>query len=603
VRRDTRYLAEALPNARRLGFTGTPISMSGADTVEVFGDLIHIYDIKQSQEDHATVPIYYTPRQVKLHLGAEDVDEALQEIADEFPADDIERRKSQWTALAKAAGAKERLHELAADLLEHFTDRTATLDGKAMVVCMTRENAVRLYDELTALPGCPETKVVMTGNLSKDPEGWSEAGHLTTKAQRESIKERMKDLEDPLKIVIVVDMWLTGTDIPCLHTLYIDKPMKGHNMIQAISRVNRVFRDKPHGLIVDYIGIGEELREATGRYSAGGGTGEPAPDVGEEARGIFFDELEAVRTVVPENIDYGDWRTLSRIDFEDRYAYVTGYLLENEEIEKQFLNAETRLSKAFLLVKHLDDCRAKADEVIFFQQVRKGIKKAKPGSHARHDELENAIRDLVDTSIGTDGVVDIFGIAGIEKPDISILDDDFLQTFKDKPHQNLRLKLLEKLIRDEIFHRAAKNLAQAKGFRELLEETLKRYHNRLIDAASVIEAMIRMRREMENADKRAEELGLSEEELAFYDAIADNYGTIYDNELLSEIVHEVVATIKKNLKVDWTKPHRVQARAAIRSAVKRVLRKKKLKPDDFDVFLNRFMEQAEAMWANWPSAA
>ncbi|MDA3950717.1 MAG: DUF3387 domain-containing protein [Spirochaeta sp.] len=598
-----RYLAEALPNSRRIGFTGTPVSMSGADTVEVFGDLIHVYDIKQSQEDRATVPIYYTPRQVKLHLGEDDVDQALQEIADEFPVDDVERRKSQWTALAKAAGAKERLQELAQDLLEHFTDRTKTLDGKAMVVCMTRENAVRLYNELNRLPDCPEVKVVMTGNLSKDPEEWSEAGHLTTKAQRESIKERMKDLEDPLKIVIVVDMWLTGTDIPCLHTLYIDKPMKGHNMIQAISRVNRVFRDKPHGLIVDYIGIGEELREATGKYSAGGGKGEPAPDVGEEARGLFFDELEAVRTLLPESIDYGDWRHLSRIEFEDRYAFVTGYLLENDDIEKQFLNAESRLSKAFLLVKHIDECRTKADEVIFFQQVRKGIKKAKPGSHARHDELENAVRDLVDTSIGTDGVIDIFGVAGIEKPDISILDDDFLQTFKDRPHQNLRLKLLEKLIRDEIFHRAAKNLAQAKGFRELLEETLKKYHNRLIDAAAVIEAMIRIRQEMENSDKRAEELGLSEEELAFYDAIAENYQNIYDNEVLSEVVHEVVATIKKNLKVDWTKPHRVQARAAIRSAVKRVLRKKNLKAGDFDEFLNRFMEQAEAMWANWPSAA
>lgn len=598
-----RYLAEALPNARRIGFTGTPISMSGADTVEVFGNLIHIYDIKQSQEDHATVPIYYTPRQVKLHLSREDVDEALQEIADSYPADDLERRKSQWAALAKAAGAKKRLEQLAQDLLSHFKDRTSTLDGKAMVICMTRENAVRLYNELSTLPDAPETKVVMTGNLGKDPEEWSQAGHLTTKAQRESIKERMKDLEDPLKIVIVVDMWLTGTDIPCLHTLYVDKPMKGHNMIQAISRVNRVFRDKPHGLIVDYIGIGDELREATGQYSSGGGKGDPAPNVGEEARGVFFDELEAVRQLLPEDIDYGNWRTLTRIQFEDRYALVTGMLLDDEELEQQFLTAEARLSKAFLLVKHLDDCRAKADEIIFFQQVRKGIKKAKPGSQAKNDELENAVRDIVDNAIGTGGVVDIFAVAGIEKPDISILDDEFLQTFKNKPHQNLRLKLLEKLIRDEIKHRAAKNLAQAKSFKELLEDTLKKYHNRLIDAASVIEAMIKMREEMEHADKRAQELGLSEEELAFYDAIAENYGSIYDNELLSEVVHEVVATIKKNLKVDWTKSHRMQAKAAIRASVKKVLRRKNLKKEDFDEFLNRFMEQAEAMWANWPSAA
>jgi type I restriction enzyme R subunit len=398
-------------------------------------------------------------------------------------------------------------------------------------------------------------------------------------------------------------MWLTGTDIPCLHTLYVDKPMKGHSMIQAISRVNRVFRDKPHGLIVDYIGIGEELREATGQYSAGGGRGEPAPDVGEEARGLFFEELDAVRKLLPDGIDYRDWRALSRIDYEDRFMLVTGTLLEDEALTQQFLAAESRLSKAFLLVKHLDDCRARADEVIYYQIIRKNVRKAQPGSQQKHDELERAVRDLVDTSIATEGVVDIFAISGIEKPDISILDDEFLQTFKDKPHQNLRLKLLEKLIRDEIQHRAAKNLARAKGFKELLEETLSKYHNRLIDAASVIEAMIRIRREMENDDKRAEELGLSEEELAFYDAIADNYATIYDNKLLSEVVHEVVSTIKKNLKVDWTKPHRMEARAAIRAAVKRILRKKKLKPDDFDEFLNRFMEQAEALWADWPSAA
>ncbi len=326
-------------------------------------------------------------------------------------------------------------------------------------------------------------------------------------------------------------------------------------------------------------------------------------DIGEEARGIFFEELESVRRLLPEGIDYGNWRTLDHIEFEDRYAFVTSYLLENDETGKQFLNAEVRLSKAFLPAKHLDDSRVKADEVIFYQQVQKGIKKAGPGTQAGHDALERAVRDLVDTSIGTDGVVDIFMVAGIEKPDISILDDDLLQTLKDKPHQNPRLKLLEKLIRDEIRNRPARNLVQARGFRELLEETLEKYHKRLIDAASVIEAMIRIRQEMESSDKRVAELGLSAEELAFYDAIAANCGNIYDNELLSEIVHEVVATIKKNLKVDWTKPHRMEARATIRTAVKRVLRKKKLKADDFDEFLNRFMEQAEAMWADWPSAA
>ena len=263
-----RYLADALPNARRLGFTGTPVNFEGADTVEVFGDVIHSYDIRQSQEDHATVPIFYEARQVKLHLGARDVDAALKEITDgrvEGQETDLERRKSRWAALAAAAGVKERVEKLAADFLAHFTERTATLKGKAMIVCMTRPNAVRFYNCLTDLPGCPEVKVVMTGDLGNDPKEWNEAGHLTTKHQRDIIKKRMVDPDDPLTIVIVVDMWLTGTDIPCLHTLYIDKPMRGHTIIQAISRVNRVFRDKPHGLVVDYIGIGDDLREATSR--------------------------------------------------------------------------------------------------------------------------------------------------------------------------------------------------------------------------------------------------------------------------------------------------------------------------------------------------
>jgi len=276
----------------------------------VFGDLIHTYDIRQSQEDKATVPIFYEPRQVRLHLSAADIDASLKDITDgleEAEESDLERRKSRWAALAAAAGAKGRVEQLAAVLLAHFIDRTATLDGKAMAVCMTRANAVRLYDELKKLPGCPEIKVVMTGDLGKDPKAWSEAGHLTTKPLRDAIKKRMVDPDDPLKLVIVVDMWLTGTDIPCLHTLYIDKPMRGHTIIQAISRVNRVFRDKPHGLVVDYIGIGDELREATNTYTRDGGRGEPAPDIGDAARPVFLKTLDEISALLPAGHDYGAW--------------------------------------------------------------------------------------------------------------------------------------------------------------------------------------------------------------------------------------------------------------------------------------------------------
>ena len=597
-----RYLAEALPNARRLGFTGTPVSFSSADTVEVFGDLIHWYDMQQSQEDHATVPIFYEPRQVKLNLNKTDVDAALQDIVDDQPVEvvgDLERRKSRWAALAKAAGSKDRVDELAQDLLDHFIARHATLDGKAMVVCMIRENCVRLYDALTALPGCPEVKIVMTGDLSKDPPEWSQAGHITTKAQRDAIKQRMVDPDDPLRIVIVCDMWLTGTDIPCLHTLYIDKPMRGHNVIQAISRVNRVFRDKPHGLVVDYIGVGDELREATNKYTKGGGRGEPAPDVSEEAKPVFLECLEAVLKLLPEGINYGDWRRLPRIDLEDRYALVFGHLTADDELRDHYLQAELRLTQAYLLVKHLDDCRPFADEIIFYQRVRKQILKTIPGRRPPR-ELEHAVRDLVDDTVESEGVVDIFESAGIEGADISILDDQFLQTFKDQPLPNLRLKLLEKLLADEIQLRERKNLAKARSFRELLETTLQKYHNRLIDAAAVIRAMIQIKHEMDDSDKRAAELGLSEEELAFYDAVASNYNDIYGVDFLRELINDVVQTIRRNLKVDWTEPHREDVQAAVRAAVKRVLRTRGVKPEDFDQFITHIMAQAEALYADWP---
>ncbi len=597
-----RYLAEALPNARRIGFTGTPISFSAADTVEVFGEVIHTYDIKQSQDDHATVPIFYAPRQVKLHLTQKDLDAALAEITDQHLVTDLERKKSRWAALAKAAGAKERVAHVAKDLLAHFLDRSATLNGKALVVCMTRDNCVRMHDALKALPGCPEIKIVMTGNLADDPPEWSQAGYLTTKEKREKIKERMVDPDDPLKIVIVCDMWLTGTDIPCLHTLYVDKPMRGHSIIQAISRVNRVFRDKPHGLVVDYIGIANELREATAKYTKSGGEGEPAPDVEATARPMFHKCLEETRKLLPEGENYGAWRKMSGIEVEDLYAHVYGYLAEDDELREEFLKAELRLSNAFLLVKHLDDCRKLADEVIFCQRVRKQLLKAMPGKKPIK-ELERAVRDLVDDTVESEGVVDIFKAAGIAKADISIVDDQFLQTFKDRPQENLRLKLLEKLIEDELQARACKNLAQAKSFKELLEETLQKYHNRLIDAAAVIKVLVQMRKDWEADDERAQQLGLSAEELAFYDAVAANFGNLYDQTFLRDLIHDVVETIKRNLKVDWTEPHREDVKAAVRAAVKRVLRRRDVREQDFDPFIEQIMAQAQAIYADWPQAA
>jgi type I restriction enzyme R subunit len=597
-----RFLAEALPYAMRLGFTGTPVSLHGADTIQVFGDLIHTYDIWQSQQDQATVPIYYEPRQIRLHLSQKDIDALFQQITAGQRPEEINRQIGRWAALAAAARATQRLNDLAQDLLSHYTERTATLKGKAMVVCMERENCVRLYEALTALPGCPEVKIVMTGNLSEDPPEWSAKGYLTTKAKREAIKQRMIDLDDPLKLVIVCDMWLTGTDIPCLHTLYIDKPMEGHNMIQAISRVNRVFRDKPHGLVVDYIGIGDALREAASHYAQGDGQGDIAAGIDEKARPLFFQALEDVQAALPSGRDYGGWRGMSEIDLEDLYSQVYGFLAADDLRRDEFLQAEVRLSSAFLLVKHLDDCRPFADEIIFYQRVRKQVLKTVSGRRLSRD-LDRAVQDLVDDNLEPQGVVDIFQAAGIDKPDISILDDAFLQTFKDHPPKSLQVKLLERLLADEIERRRRTNLTRARSFKASLEKTLQDYHNRLIEAKSVIEEMIAIKQSLDAEAQRAEELGLSGEEMAFYDAISSNYMTIYDQDLLRSLVHDVVQAVKRNLKVDWTEPHRDDVRAAVRSAVRRVLYRRGVHQEDLEPLLGSVLVQAEALYADWPITA
>lgn len=598
-----RRLGEALPNACRIGFTGTPVNFAGANTTQLFGEVIHTYDIRQAQEDGATVRIYYAPRQAKLRLGAQDVDAALAEIAANESLPDIERRKTRWAALAAAAGAKDRVEALAKDLLDHYLDRTKTFAGKAMVVTMSRPNCVALYDALTALPGCPEVKVVMTSKIAEDPKAWNEAGHVTTATQRKKIKARMKDPKDPLSIVIVTDMWLTGTDIPCLHTLYVDKPMRGHTMIQAISRVNRVFKDKPHGLIVDYIGIADDLREATSKYTEGGGKGDPAPGIEEQGRPLFFECLKGIREMLPEGKDYGAWRHMTHIEVEDLYAEVYGVLTGDDAKRDAFLQAELRLTNAFLLVKGLDDCRIHADEVIFCQRVRKQLGKATSGGTKKQQDIEKAVRDLVDDAIESEGVVDIFESAGLPKADLSILDDKFLATFKNMKHEDLALKLLHRLLEDAIRAKASRNLTKAKSFQQLLEQTLKRYHARLIDSAAVIQLMIQIKQESDADAERATTLGLHEDEVPFYDAVAARAEELYETPFLRDLVHQVVDSIKRNLKVDWTEPHRDSVKAEIRAAVRRVLRKNKVRAEDLEPFTEAIMTQAAAMFGDWMPAA
>ena len=573
-------LRKALPNASFIGFTGTPISFASADTQAVFGNVIHSYDMLQSKRDHSTVPIYYEPRLIKLELANEKIDTELAEITEETGTDASQLERARWAAIAEAAGTKERVEDLAKTLLDHFQKRNQMLNGKAMAVCMSRRNCVKLYDALTKLPGCPEVKIVMTGNLAEDPPEWSQAGHITTKPQRDAIKARMKDINDPLKIVIVRDMWLTGTDIPCLHTMYVDKPMKGHSLMQAIARVNRIFRDKPGGLVVDFIGIGEELKEASKKYTQGGGRGDPAPDISEEAKAAFLRTLASVRDLMPElptGKNYGDWRSWSNIDFEDLFVRCCGHLTETDELRDEFLAAEAKLNSAFSLVNHLPDCIGYADEVVFYQLLRKQLLKTTSGPTPQDQDRAKAVCDLLDRSIESKGVVDIFAAAGIEKADISILDESFLEEFKSHEQENLRVKLLAKILADEIRVREKTNLAKYRSFKEMLEQTLQKYHNRAIQAADVVRVMLEIRKDIDNEATRGKVLNLTPEEIAFYDAVAANMATLFDEKTLCDLIRDVVQSVKKNLKVDWTKPHREDVKAGVRAAVKTVLRKRGVK--------------------------
>ena len=604
------HMRQALPNASFIGFTGTPLDLEDRDTQAVFGDMIHAYDIPQAQADGAIVPIFYEARLARLHLINDQIDDELAELTESEEA--AHREAAKWKVIETAAGAKERLQEVARDIITHFEARTETLFGKAIVVCMSRRICVALYEEIVRLRpdwhdrdiSKGQVKIVMTGNLSVDPPAWNEAGHITTRERREQIKARLKDPGDPLKMVIVRDMWLTGTDIPCLHTLYADKPMRGHSLMQAIARVNRVFSNKPGGLVVDYLGIGHSLKEAARKYTAGG-FGEPVEDLDDTAKSQFFEALGAMHAQLPSGVDearVASWRSLTGIELEDFWALLYAHFGVSDERRDTFLLAEKRLSSAYSLVKHLPDCMAKADEVALYQIVRGGVKKTLPGRGAEV-KGEQAVKDLIDRSIASEGIIDIFQAAGLPKPDISILDERFLEEYKSKPHENLRLKLLEKLLLDEIELRKRENLKKYGSLREALVEVLRRYHNNAITAAEVLQAMVNIRQTIVTADQRKAETGLTDEELAFYDAIAGLGEGVYDQPFMAELVREVVQAVRNNLRVDWTKPHRADVRAGVMASVKMVLRRKRVRREQLDFILSRVMEQAEALYEGWPVAA
>lgn len=607
-------LRQALPYASYLGFTGTPIDKEDANTIQIFGEYIHVYDMQQAREDNAVVKILYEARHIPLVLENEQIDTELEAIAEELEveATQLEEAKAKWAVVERAAGTDERLAILARDLLDHFNTRQEALTGKAMIVCMSRANCVGLYDALTTHPDCPEVKVVMTGNLAEDPPAWSEAGHITTRAGRELIKARFVEPDDPLKLVIVCDMWLTGFDAPCVNTMYVDKLMKGHNLMQAIARVNRVFRDKDGGLIVDYIGIGDRLKEATRKYTNGGGRGTLTEDLSKQALAYFLHQVEATRSNLPDPTlqglpanAYAAWRDLSNIQLEDLCNLCYGTLAADEQLKEDFLVDELRLSKSYSLVSHLPEAQKHSNEVAFYQMTRHQLRKLEPEAKQKSGQLERAVRDLLDESIAAQPAFDIFARAGLEKPEVSILDDEFLAGFRRQENQDLQMRLLLKLLQDELYQGRKQNIIRYRSFKDMLEEALSRYNNRIIEAHEVVKVIQELHAQLKADEERKAQLKLTDEELAFYDVITlgQEIELHQTDEWIADLVRQIVQAVRSKLQVDWTKPHRADVEAAVQSAVSQVLRRNRIKGEQFTFLINRLMKHAKVSYEDWPMAA
>lgn len=586
----------ALPNATFIGFTGTPIDLEGKSTINVFGDLIDVYDIEQAVEDGATVRIYYEARLAKLDLVNPDIDEAYEEINENVEDDIRQKEKSKWAALEKVVGSKERLDKIGKDIIEHYNDRE--VEGKAMVVVMSRQIAVDLYNIMSEVEGAPEITVVMTTN-SSDPEIFNP--FKRNKKEQKEIEKRFKDPSDPLKIVIVRDMWLTGFDVPCLHTMYIDKPMRGHNLMQAIARVNRVFKDKQGGLIVDYIGIASDLKKALAYYTEGGMKTNEVPNV-EEVLGVLKDKLEILREFF-RGFELKGWLSKSKSDQLYFVKKGADHILEGgDDTKKEYAKESEAMIKLFSLLPHSDTVEKLREERIFYETIRGLILKNSVGVKEKSVK-ETAIKQLINESITSDGVIDIFDKIGSEKPDISILSDEFLEEIKGIEFKNIQIEILRKIINDEIKLRMSKNVVKYRNFKELLENSIKGYHNRSLTSAEIIQKLIDLAQEIKTDSDRCSELGLSEEECAFYDTISEGHKTIMSDDEMRNIVRKLIESIKKSLTIDWT--NRENMKASIRSTVKRILRRsgfKKLPEQEFELVITNVLLQAEGLWRDYRAA-
>jgi len=598
-----KYLRDALPNATYIGFTGTPIELSDKNTPAVFGNYIDVYDIAQAVEDGATVRIYYESRLAKVELSTEGrkLVEELDKELDVKEMDEVQKAKAKWTQLEALIGSPNRVKNIARDIVEHFEARQQVFEGKAMVVAMSRRIAVELYDEIVKLR--PEwhnddlrkgvLKMVMTSAASDGP---AIAKHHTTKSERRMLADRMKDPNDELKLVIVRDMWLTGFDVPCLHTLYIDKPMQGHNLMQAIARVNRVYKDKPGGLVVDYLGIASDLREALSFYSDSGGKGNPTQQQ-EQAVALMQEKLEVVQQML-HGLDYKQYFVADTSGKLSWILKTEDYVLGVEDGKKRFVNEVTALGKAFALAVPNEAAMDVKDEVAFFQAVKARLCKfdAKPDGHT-NEEIETTIRQVIDQALVSDQVIDLFDAAGIKKPDISILSEEFLLGLKDMEHKNIALEVLRKLLNDEIQSRMKTNLVEGRTLMEMLDGSITRYHNKIISAAEVIDELIKLSKHIVESDNAAQEMGLEPYEYAFYTAVADNESAIelMGKDKLRELAVVLTETIRKNSTIDWT--IKTTVRAKMKVAVKRLLRKYGYPPDMEQLATETVLRQAEMIAA------
>ncbi|MEA3349751.1 MAG: DUF3387 domain-containing protein, partial [Chloroflexota bacterium] len=584
---------------------GTPIETTDVNTPQVFGDYIDIYDIYRAVKDGATVPIYYSSRLAKLDLKEEQrphIDPDFETITEDEETAGKEKLKTRWSSLETMVGTEERLAQVARDIVKHFEQRLEILDGKGMIVAMSRRVAVDLYTQITKLR--PEwhsdrddegaIKVVMSGSAG-DPAGYQP--HIRSKKRRKDMAQRFKDPDDPFKLVIVRDMWLTGFDAPSLHTMYVDKPMHGHGLMQAIARVNRVYLGKEGGLVVDYLGIASDLKEAMANYTRSGGRSLPAHDLGQAVK-LMQTAYERVKAFFHDF----DYRAFFGDSPGERVAVIPvamEHVLQQREGKKRYMEAVTRLSKSFALVMPEAPALAIRDEVAFFQTVRSSFAKHTAVDGKTREEMDGAIKQLVSKAVASDEVINIFDAAGIQEPDVSILSDQFLDEIQRIEHKNLALELLRKLLNDEIKSRARTNMIQSRSFEQLLKDALRRYTNRTIDAAEVVLEVIQLAKDFREAGNRGEDMGLTDEEMAFYDALADNESAVevMGDESLAFIARELVREVRKNVTIDWDV--RESARARIRILVKRILRKHGYPPDLQVQATKTVLEQAKLFASSW----